>query len=1821
MFLVVSMIVGTTSVNAFAMGVSNSISQNKALNEGSISEDKAGTIEDDSAEGLSDNSENEETEAVSEDNASVSEDVPPEILAISEADLDGDGELMEEIAEGSRENAKFISFGNRDYNINGAIDKDGNLWMWGENGGGQIGDGSTNDRLTPFNVLKNVKDFKFVPGYSGKPFCGAIDKDGNLWMWGGNSHGQIGNGTTTDLLTPYKVSENIVDFSLGLYGSGAIDKDGNLWMWGANDHGQIGNGATTDCLTPYRVLENVKEFKMETTYSGAIDKDGNLWMWGYNGYGQIGNGTTTDCLTPYRVLENVKEYKLEYTYSGAIDKDGNLWMWGNNLSGQLGIGAGINSHVPVQVLPSVDKFDLSGYSTVVALDKDGNLWMWGDNSHGQIGDKSTTSRLTPFKASLKNVTDFCIYKLHYGRVGAIDKDGNLWMWGYNGFGHIGDGSTTDRLTPYRVLENVKEYKLEYSYSGAIDKDGDLWMWGYNGDGQIGNGTTTTCLSPVKITLGDEPEPVNTETVKATINGKGYASYSFFLNNGDDLLKNTTVKYYFVSKNGTTSTVSSASSNENGLITISTNMYDNTASMTAQPITDELHAKFIYKPDGITNVLDDLDIPFDITVEPLSFKQEWSLGTKESVAVGIGEGAGVTIGPLEAEATVAEAEVSKEVGTTLSVMHEYDSGKRNLELSQAFDQNIGINGSIGPKADVEAGVDIEGTLASAEAGVKLGSKVRYAKKIKNYQASPANLKEVGRFLMETEAVGRGNAFLVSLVNMIDPKAYNNVAGGASVVVNAGAKAGSLEVYNGKGKDNKEIEKKTYAEGTLASAEYNSVYSYENAKDTTADTPEISKTMKKESGIDVKALSVEAKMPVLGKCEAGIYKNTFIPKNYSLSYSTGEEGDKLTISELSGLGITQKTSTEDNWFYASAQNVETDQEAYDILVYQGEDLERLRNNMSPIDRFVQGKSWFILDSVFSDINEFVQKSGVDADYKKDISESVMFGYEFPLAAKLELEGNLNVGFKGTEKITYTGESGIYRSYKTNEDDDYSGLAIPTAVNEFDISQNRVSLTSLVGEAFNSVVEEAKQFIVKKVVPIIEKSKEAFCTVKADIKDGFEKNWKIVIETVKDGNYIASQENLKHIGSDVLESELISYSVLTHDLSVHSDDENMIAAAGDPLGESAVTLGCPYDVFVTEEDGTTEVEDFSEAPLGITLEYSDAMLETAGVTSENEDKIEIFKYDENNYEYISVGGKVDAAANSVTVDGISTRGQFILAVQGKYLKKDESSDDPENPVDPSNPGNDGVEPGDLPSGKEVPNGIWIGGLKKTYPYTGNAIKPAFRVYYGKKRLTAGVDYTVKYKNNKKVGTNAKATIELKGNFSGSRDAGFEIVKNDLSAGIISAEPLAVAYRKGKKNNNLKPVLTMNGAKLKFGKNDLEYKYLKVSSNEPGSCSEVGDYIVRVTAKSTSTGYTGTIDVPLTVTDKPVMSAVKITPDKKSMAYTGEKQMPSFTLRYNGQALAAGTYSMTTVSGDDYIEPGNHTVVFEGNGRDVFGRKAVTYKITGKRKIGDSYTAVEIASSDLVNGKVPYATGGAKPAFKVTYKGTVLKSGRDYTVSFKGNSKAGKTATATIKGKGSYTGSKPVSFTVGECDLKSMLLVISDRAASTKKDDFKKTKILFTDKDFKDQKLKNGRDYTAEFTVSSGSATPSAGEKVTVKITAKSGGNYTGQTQTDFMIIEKEKDLSKAKVVVNGNKPYAYTGRAVTPSGNEVVVTLGGKPVGSENYDISCYNNVSKGNNAVLFVTGKGDMKGYKAVKFKIRAADAQKDTGLWDGVINSFRLRFAY
>ena len=131
-----------------------------------------------------------------------------------------------------------------------------------------------------------------------------------------------------------------------------------------------------------------------------------------------------------------------------------------------------------------------------AITEDGSLWMWGWNIKGQLGDGTTEEKHTPVKV-MENVKMISLGGYYSG---AITKDGSLWMWGSNDRGQLGDGTTEDKHTPVKVMENVKEVSLGFFHSGAITEDGSLWMWGDNQYGELGDGTTEENHkdAPVKI---------------------------------------------------------------------------------------------------------------------------------------------------------------------------------------------------------------------------------------------------------------------------------------------------------------------------------------------------------------------------------------------------------------------------------------------------------------------------------------------------------------------------------------------------------------------------------------------------------------------------------------------------------------------------------------------------------------------------------------------------------------------------------------------------------------------------------------------------------------------------------------------------------------------------------------------------------------------------------------------------------------------------------------------------------------------------------------------------------------------------------------------------------------------------------------------------------------------------------------------------------------------------------------------------------------------------------------------------------------------------
>jgi alpha-tubulin suppressor-like RCC1 family protein len=318
-------------------------------------------------------------------------------------------------------------------------------------------------------------------------------------------------------------------FGASEYHSLALKSDGSVWAWGRNDRGQLGNGTTNNNAntTPMQVkgpggigfLSGVTAIRAGYLHSLALKDDGTVWAWGWNAVSQLGDGTTTDRTTPVQVkgpggigfLSGVTAITAGYHHNLAIKSDGTLWAWGHNIVGQLGDGSITDRATPVQLsgLSGVTAIGAGGHSSLAVL-SDGTVRAWGHNGHGELGDGTNTDRTTPVQVKgpggigfLSGVTAITAGEHHSL---ALKSDGTVWAWGFNFFGELGDGSTTNNATPVQVkgpggigfLSGVIAIATNGHHSLAILSGGTVRAWGHNGYGQLGDGTTTERTTPVQV---------------------------------------------------------------------------------------------------------------------------------------------------------------------------------------------------------------------------------------------------------------------------------------------------------------------------------------------------------------------------------------------------------------------------------------------------------------------------------------------------------------------------------------------------------------------------------------------------------------------------------------------------------------------------------------------------------------------------------------------------------------------------------------------------------------------------------------------------------------------------------------------------------------------------------------------------------------------------------------------------------------------------------------------------------------------------------------------------------------------------------------------------------------------------------------------------------------------------------------------------------------------------------------------------------------------------------------------------------------------------
>jgi len=297
------------------------------------------------------------------------------------------------------------------------VKTDGTLWVWGMNDSGQLGQNSgsaTDDRSSPTQVgSETTWSTDSFQKLNMNSTASAIKTDGTLWMWGNNGEGQLGQNQSnpSNKSSPVQVGSDTTwaTINTGQSGSAAgVKIDGTLWMWGHNQWGNLGQNSRTQYSSPVQIPGTNWDYVISSRnneYSTIGRKtDGTLWSWGYQNHGSLGlnQGNPSYHSSPTQIPGTTwKQHDLSRRNTAAVKTDGTLWIWGENDEGQLGQNGVVDHSSPVQVPGTtwssvhVGVRSSSNDLFVHATKTDGTLWGWGANEVGELGQNNVTHHSSP----------------------------------------------------------------------------------------------------------------------------------------------------------------------------------------------------------------------------------------------------------------------------------------------------------------------------------------------------------------------------------------------------------------------------------------------------------------------------------------------------------------------------------------------------------------------------------------------------------------------------------------------------------------------------------------------------------------------------------------------------------------------------------------------------------------------------------------------------------------------------------------------------------------------------------------------------------------------------------------------------------------------------------------------------------------------------------------------------------------------------------------------------------------------------------------------------------------------------------------------------------------------------------------------------------------------------------------------------------------------------------------------------------------------------------------------------------------------------------
>jgi uncharacterized repeat protein (TIGR02543 family) len=393
---------------------------------------------------------------------------------------------------------------------NYALTSIGRVFTWGDNSDGQLGNGNNLYRDKPVEITSSfdlMQNDKIVSVSVGTYHSAALSSTGRVFTWGGNSMGQLGDGTFIDKNLPIEITnsfgllsnDKVTLISLGNNHSSVLSLSGRVFTWGLNYLEQLGNGGRSGekYSTPGEITrffnftnnDRIISLSFGGNHSSAISNFGRVFMWGMGRYGQIGHGFNNESRSMIDITEKFNLFggdkiisiSLNTFSSSAISSAGRVFTWGYNGWGQLGDGSLINKNLPVDItsnfnLDNGDKIrSISlGHNHSSALSSSGRIFMWGANGKGQLGDGTVTSKTIPTEITLEfnlgateKITTLAMN--YFSSV--ITSEGRVFVWGGNFYNNTNENlfEEVNIPTEIRLVYWTLLMEMDYYYDQIIDE--------------------------------------------------------------------------------------------------------------------------------------------------------------------------------------------------------------------------------------------------------------------------------------------------------------------------------------------------------------------------------------------------------------------------------------------------------------------------------------------------------------------------------------------------------------------------------------------------------------------------------------------------------------------------------------------------------------------------------------------------------------------------------------------------------------------------------------------------------------------------------------------------------------------------------------------------------------------------------------------------------------------------------------------------------------------------------------------------------------------------------------------------------------------------------------------------------------------------------------------------------------------------------------------------------------------------------------------------------------------------------------------------------